>query len=48
MNIELVFDGIVDAFLSISGFLTCLLGIKPMKKGGIIYMIASVVVRWLR
>lgn len=48
MNAELVNGAMVDLFFMISGFFTFHFGFVPMTKGGVFYMIFSIIIRWIR
>lgn len=48
MSIELVNDGTVDVFFMISGFMTFHFGITSMTKGGLFYMVFSILTRWIK
>ncbi|XP_065216089.1 nose resistant to fluoxetine protein 6-like [Planococcus citri] len=47
-DVALVNTNIVDVFFTLSGFLTFYYGYHPMKVGGMVYLVLSVVFRYLR
>lgn len=47
-NAAFSLHAVVDIFFMISGFLTFHFGLAPAKKHGVVFLIISVVYRWLR